>query len=224
MINQRKMSAFAKLFPSIPTKEWKQVNLDREFRESKFDMKTIDGQNQLLSKVSNNGTYYTFGGFREDRSLLWEGFEGDNQMIHLGVDFNNLSPGDKVASISDGVVFDILVDITPFNGWGTKIIIEDEKYYYLYGHLMNTTLSINQQIKRPSELVKHPSGLVKRGEIIGEIASSDKNGGWFPHLHLQIMEKKELNLNIREVDGYEFVKGTVKGVIDPMKLLYNKKD
>ena len=204
------MSAFDKLFPSIPKKEWKLIHLDREFRETKLDMKTIDGQLQLLSKVSNNGAYYTFGGFREDRSLLWEGFERDNRMIHLGVDFNNLSPGDKVASIADGVVFDILVDTTPFNGWGTKIIIEDEKYYYLYGHLMNTTLSINQQITS--------------GEIIGEIASSDKNGGWFPHLHLQIMDKKELNLNIREVDGYEFVKGTVKGVIDPMKLLYNKKD
>ncbi len=205
------MFRIQKLFPSIDhSKQWKQVNLDQEFRETKFDMKTIDGQNQLLSKVSNNGSYYTFGGFREDRSLLWEGFEGDNQMIHLGVDFNNLSPGDKVASISGGDVLDILVDTTPFNGWGTKIIIEDEKYCYLYGHLMNTTLSINQQIKT--------------GEILGEIASSDKNGGWFPHLHLQIMEKKELNLNIREVDGYEFVKGTVKGVIDPIELLYNKKD
>lgn len=195
------------LFPFInPRKGWKQVNLDEEFQKYKnLNMKNIEDQKKLLNIVSENDTFYTFGGFREDRSMLWEGFEGDNKMIHLGVDFNNLELGDIVASLSDGIVIDILVDITPFNGWGTKIIVEDENFYYLYGHLMNPFVKKWEKIKK--------------GHFLGVIASPEKNGGWFPHLHLQVMNKKELNVNIREVDGYEFVEGSVKGVVNPCQFL-----
>lgn len=196
------------LFPFIdPRIEWKEVNLNEEFIKDNRDlnMKLVSDQNKLVDNEK-----YTFGGFREDRTVLWEGFEGKGvNMFHLGIDFNNLQPGDIVASLSDGLVIDILIDESDFNGWGTKIIIESDEYYFLYGHLMNPF------VKMGNKIIK--------GDLIGVIASSDKNGGWFPHLHLQVMDKKEMIVDIKEVDGYEFVKGSIKGVVNPMMFISNLK-
>ena len=192
------------LFPSLPVTHWIQINLDDEFKKRQhLNMRSPDDQQTLLNELSQNGTVKTYGGFRENRSSIWEGFEPDHKtMIHLGIDFNNLNAGEKVASVSGGTVASIINDTTEFNGWGTKIIIKDNKYFYIYGHLMDPQIKLGD--------------LVKKGQIIGYIASSEKNGGWFPHLHLQMAEINSLNVNIENLDGYEFTQGEIKGIVDPL--------
>lgn len=108
------------LFPFVkPELPWLHVNLQREYLERKIgSMKNLVNQNELLDKVSVKGRYRTYGGFGEDRSKLWEGFEKHGQpMIHLGVDFNNLPVGQRVCSMSDGKVIHVLKDRGSFNGW-----------------------------------------------------------------------------------------------------------
>mgnify|MGYP000846118652 FL=1 len=198
---------FQLLFPKC-TGTWKEVNLNFEYISHfpELNMHKISDQLSLLEKVASKNKERTFGGFYEDRSQLWEGFEEDHKtMIHLGIDFNNLAPGTRVNSISDGKICSIFEDTSKKNGWGTKVIVDSEEHYFLYGHLMNVKLQQGDTISR--------------GTLLGEIGTPEVNGGWFPHLHLQVMKKKELNLPLVEVDGYEFFPGAVQGIVNPLDFL-----
>lgn len=199
------MSTFQKLFPKLVASDnWKPVNLDAEYRKRPhLNMKHIPDQLRLLDEVYQAMGARTYGGFRENRSAIWEGFEDSKTMIHLGVDFNNLEPGEPVASLTPGHVVHVLVDKSPFNGWGTKVIIATPTEYFLYGHLTNCPFREGDHLQA--------------GDLIGEIAPPEQNGGWFPHLHLQVMDKAKLNVPISQVDGYEFEAGQVSGVIDPLQ-------
>ena len=200
------MAIFAALFPRATQLPWIEVNLQKEAeKRPHLDMKKAVDQELLLFELSRGRTVRTYGGFYEDRTEMWKGFEEKaTKMIHLGVDFNNLDAGEVVASISEGKVIHVLVDESPFNGWGTKIIVEGEKYYYLYGHLM-------------FPLVRE-GDLVDKGQILGYIADSGKNGGWFEHLHLQVMNRNFLNVPVEQVDGYEFKPDEIKGVVNPLRI------
>ena len=198
------MSIFNELFPRIEPLPWVEINLAKEWaKRSHLDMKNVIDQELLLFELSRGRTVRTYGGFYEDRTELWKGFEKDaEKMIHLGIDFNNLDAGDVVASICDGKVLDVSIDRSEFNGWGAKIIIETEKYYIIYGHLMFPLIAAGDE--------------VSKGQILGYVADSGKNGGWFPHIHLQIMRKSGINIPILDVDGYEFIPDQVKGVVNPL--------
>jgi len=197
-----------RLFPTLKDTKWVQVNLDEEYKKRSLDMFNVDDQIRLLDELKKEHKANTYGGFREDRSAIWKGFESST-MIHLGVDFNNLEMDTPVASLAEGDIVQILQDPDKFNGWGTKVIVQSGSLFFLYGHLY----------KCPFQ----KGDTVKQGEIIGLIAPPSKNGGWFPHLHLQIMDSKKLNKFILTVDGYEFEKGEVSGLVDPLAWLQNSK-
>lgn len=205
------------LFPNLPVKPWKYVDLNAEFEKRRhLNMKHIPDQIQLLYEVSDQGQTYTYGGYGEDRTEIWKDFEpGGVKMWHLGVDYNNLPVGQEVGSVSDGVVVHILYDHSGFNGWGTRIMIRNEtpirdNIYYLYGHLSTTTLEVGQS--------------VTRGQIIGLIGDEAVNGGWFPHLHLQIMTDQFVKKfdHYEEIDGYDFARNVdeIEGLIDPNTLFH----
>jgi murein DD-endopeptidase MepM/ murein hydrolase activator NlpD len=194
---------FDKLFPEIKGILWCEVFMDAAFRERPYlDPKKPTDQAYLAP-------LYTYGGFKEDRSNIWSGFEPSDTMIHLGLDIQ-VKADTQVASLTNGTILDILEDSAKFNGWGTKIIVETslrqnnktKKYYVLYGHLYKPSVKIGQE--------------VKQGELLGLIAPPEYNGGWFEHLHLQVMDES-LNVPIREVDGYEFKKNSITGVINPFE-------
>lgn len=194
-----------RLFPTLKDTKWVQVNLDEEYRKRSLDMFNVADQIRLLDDLQQEHKANTYGGFREDRSTIWKGFESSNTMIHLGVDFNNVEVDTPVASLTTGDIVQVLQDPEKFNGWGTKVIVQTDDLYFLYGHLYKCPF------KR--------GDTVKQGETIGLIAPPSQNGGWFPHLHLQIMKAKELNKFVMTVDGYEFEKGQVMGLVDPLEWL-----
>lgn len=213
------------LFPNLEKKAWKTVNLNEAYMKHKpqLNMHHLQDQYTLLDNISHQKEFYTYGGFGEDRTDLWHGFEPDaKKMIHLGVDLNNLKVGQLVGSISDGVVVDVFVDPNKFNGWGGRVIVkspflmvnknicpEDENVYILYGHLQ-------------AEDLPRLGSIVKMGDVIGKIASGDSNGGWFEHLHLQIMLERYVKRfkTYREIDGYDFYSTDIlKELLDPMTVL-----
>lgn len=198
------------LFPGLPFRPWERVNLDTEYQKlDGLNMKHVIDQERLLLQVSNGGSVYTWGGFGEDRSELWKGFEPDRaRMIHLGIDFNNLPYAQLVASIIDGTVVDIWNDPSAFNGWGIRVMIRsaNTRYVYLYGHLAPTKVQVGD--------------IVSAGQIVSHLAPPDRNGGWFPHLHLQVMTDEYLDgfSSYRDVDGYEFARQVdeIPGLMDPL--------
>ena len=190
---------FNDLFPKIKDIIWCEVWMDAAFRERPY-LNPKDPHDQSLLAPN-----YTFGGFKEDRSCIWDGFEPADKMIHLGVDIQ-VPQNTELASLTDGTIIQVLVDESKFNGWGTKIIVQTElnnkTYYVLYGHLYKPNVKEGQKIKK--------------GEIIGLVAPPEFNGGWFEHLHLQTMDSS-LNVPINEVDGYEFKKNSITGILNPFE-------
>jgi len=129
------------LFPGLHVRPWHQINLDKEYERLNhkysisMDMKLLFDQKHLLFCTSGGNRVYTYGGFGEDRSIIWHGFEEKaEKMIHLGTDFNNLPVGQPVASLCSGTVVDIWNDDSTFNGWGGRIVIlepETNRYCFL---------------------------------------------------------------------------------------------
>src|ERR1700722_3165111 len=105
------------LFPGLPRRSWKPVNLNEEYlKRTQLCMRSVEDQNRMLQELSDDDACYCFGGFGEDRTELWKGFEpGNARMVHLGVDFNNLAVVQAVASLTAGEVVDVLHDESKFN-------------------------------------------------------------------------------------------------------------
>lgn len=185
--------------------QWIKVNLDEAYQKRSgpaLDMTKPEDQQKLIKEVS--GDKFSYGGFLEDRSAIWKGFESGR---HLGVDFNNLLPGEAVGSLFVGKVTHIIKDDTRHNGWGTRIIVTSKSgYCMLYGHLVNPQVAVGDTV--------YP------GQILGEIAPPETNGGWFPHLHLQYVEERLLKVPIDHVNlGYEDKENQGAGMLDPMELI-----
>ena len=201
----------------LPNNSWKHVNLNDLYLEktkmSPLDMKTQQDQDALLNYAKIKQNTRTYGGFGEIRKNIWNGFELDNPiMLHLGVDFNNLEPDTIVYHVMDGKVIHVMLDFTKFNGWGGRVIVYNEQkdLYVLYGHL------------NPSAL---PSlgAVVRKGESLGRLGSFEQNGGWFCHLHLQVMTHEFVNHfqgKLDKLDGYWMDNSVPKGVLDPMTVQF----
>jgi len=212
----RKVSIYT-LLPGLPKKPWKLIDLQEEFLQRKaaaaLDMHVLVSQDTLLRLASDDETVYTYGGFGEERTLLWEGFEKDAaHMVHLGVDFNNLPPGQAVAALESGSVVYVYADPTKFNGWGGRVIVRSTTgdRYVLYGHLQHSGLP-------------RLGAKVVVGDVLGKIAANTENGGWFSHLHLQIMSDAYVQQfkTLAEIDGYDFSRAVqeIVGIVDPLAVI-----
>ncbi len=218
-----------KILPNSINQTFEQVNLADEFMQV-FEaatptnpMNDIEKQEYLLSIVKEKyNTKYTFGGYLEDRSILWKGFEQSGTMIHLGVDINNLTIGDPVTLPCDGKLVHILKDKSKMNGWGGRLIFRlttpfNGASYLLYGHLDYSSWD-NLAIGRK----------FKAGDVVGYIGDSTVNGGWFVHLHCQLIKNEmwwlysDDLMDLDDLDGYllEDVHHAEEYSADPTDLLF----
>jgi len=215
------------LLPSVA--QATKVDLNAEYLKSPVNMFSTDEQCRFVAGISGNEV--TYGGFGEERSDLLAGFEKEAEenakaaaaaapevaprqrfrMTHLGIDINNLDVGQMVCSLTDGIVFHVLDDETAMNGWGTRIITFDgDDTYCLYGHLSKTT---------------HRAGdVIYKTDLIGRIGAPAENGGWFPHLHLQVMTSlymEDYRGRYTSIDGYSFYQkvSDLRGIVDPETFL-----
>lgn len=207
------MRRFSKLFPGAD-QCWTCVDLDEAYTRSPLfrhgiGLRDPNDQNALLDEISLNNRLSTYGGFGEDRSRLWAGFEPDHElMIHVGVDFNNLQPGQVVSSLTEGRVVHVLNDSAPFNGWGQRVMIQTGDLFFLYGHL-------NGQAGRQVKV----NDRVLPGTEIGHLGDASQNGGWFTHLHLQVMHQSYVNTTpFDAIDGYVFTRDLTQtaGILNPL--------
>jgi murein DD-endopeptidase MepM/ murein hydrolase activator NlpD len=135
---------------------------------------------------------YSYGGFLENRT----GKFGNEPMIHLGIDIT-VPVGTFVKVPSSCIVIHIMNDNLQSLGWGSRIVFKleqefDGSMYMIYGHLGNINVNVGDKLEA--------------GDIIGEIGNELVNGGWFPHLHVQLVNPELIKFypieDLDDMDGY----------------------
>jgi 4-aminobutyrate aminotransferase-like enzyme/Ser/Thr protein kinase RdoA (MazF antagonist) len=124
------------------------------------------------------------GRYLEDRRVYDSGaFEaelpGERRTLHLGVDVF-LPAGEPILAPLDGVVRDVAWRPAR-RDWGGIVVLDHEtpegiRFHTLYGHLDRASA---ERLARGDR--------VARGELVGRLGDEDENGGWAPHLHLQLL-------------------------------------
>ena len=196
----------SKLVPTLDLSQGIEVNLDAAAQEWLRRHHSPVGTNPLLepacagSMVSelhrSHGASFSYGGYLEDRSHLLRGTYLDETggHLHLGIDIN-ATEGTPVHAPYDAVVCDVFDDRGTPQGWGPRLILEPEDLscpLLVLGHL--TTSSFKRGDK------------VRAGEALAAIGAPPKNGGWFPHLHVQQIARSAVPEHQRDefasLDGY----------------------
>jgi len=121
---------------------------------------------------------YGIGRYNEKRPNMYTtDLYADGRDIHMGLDI--VAPtGDPVFPFFPGEIF--LAGYNPAPGdYGNVIVtchqLGNHRLWALYGHL--NAASIQE---------KKPGQALKIGEALGWLGETEENGGWAPHLHLQL--------------------------------------
>jgi murein DD-endopeptidase MepM/ murein hydrolase activator NlpD len=181
------MADYYPIFGSThPIDQWVVIDLSEHNPQLDFN-KTAEPEylDRFVRSHFNQHKTVAVGGYGEKRATyLSAGHfsdkpEADIRCIHLGIDLW-VEAGTKVYAPLDGVVHSFADNDLPFD-YGPTIILKHESptgsFFSLYGHLSVDSiegLTVGQAIKR--------------GELLAKIGTNDINGGWSPHLHIQIMK------------------------------------
>lgn len=175
------------LFPSLADRRWGYVNFGEESRLLDEDPKISDSEESLhwVNRLhARLGIEFSFGGYMEDRSFLMRNnYQKPGETWHLGIDYT-VPVGTQVYLPMDATLESSIIDPDQNGGWGGKLIFRTARHFLIFGHMGN--------------LVTETKGY-KAGDAIGVIAPFDRNGGWFPHLHVQAVAD---HLDPEAVDGY----------------------
>ena len=137
---------------------------------------------QIERKMREEGAEAGIGRYAEVR-LAYQGAQyetgSQRRTVHLGVDVFQ-PPGSPVFAPLDGVARSVADYDAPYD-YGPTVLLEHApedgpSFCTLYGHLSRASIR---------EL---PVGsTVRAGEKIGVVGTSEENGGWAPHAHVQIV-------------------------------------
>lgn len=194
------------LFPQLANYRWGYLDINEvAFKFSKI-IESKDGKNifldqDFLYKVIKlvheiKEISHSYGGWLEDRSFVWSGhYQKPEESFHYGIDLT-VPEGSAVYMPIDGELVDLFVDGDQDGGWGGRLTCSTDKGFLILGHLC--------------EMIYHKK-TIKKGDYIGKVAPKAINGGWWPHLHVQLM--REL---IVGVDGYgRMYEGIEKDFLNP---------
>ncbi len=194
------------IFPTLQGQPKAEVNLNllaiEWFKEHPIEE---GGQNPFLDPESCEkiiadhhkklGIAYSYGGWMEDRGTLWKGSYLDEQSnyMHVGIDINALADT-PIAMDMHGEVVRIDDDFPEEGGWGPRVIVRltDSPFFLIYAHLNE---SIGCKV----------GDMLSPGTIFASIGRPPHNGGWFPHLHVQVLSPEAyatLADNAESIDGY----------------------
>lgn len=149
---------------------------------------SIEQQKALVERAHNQfGLDASYGGWMEHRGHLWQGtyLEEKSTWVHLGVDVN-VPEGTIVYCPWHARVLAIKKDRDKDGGWGTRVILQRESKadgpdVLIFGHLTN----IRPAIKVGVEI--YPK------YVLGEVGTPENNGGWYPHLHVQMVSAQAID-------------------------------
>lgn len=172
--------------------KWAKVNLNSLYVEAvgglpPDDSPALDPKwcEEMMAKLhADLGVDLTYGGYMEDRTDLWSGSyltlrHEKTPIIHLGVDYN-VPEGSPVYLPAESKLILLEADGDQEGGWGGRAIYRsltpydgDRHLYTIYAHLHKLEGRVGE--------------VRGKGEVVGVVAPVEKNGGWYPHLHVQCM-------------------------------------
>ncbi len=146
----------------------------------RFDMAALESH---VDAIAREGV--VMGRYAEPRliytspAFIHEGATGrERRTVHLGLDVF-MPAGSVVCAPYEGVLIDKAIRADDLDYGGVLVLEhrthEDAVFYTLYGHLAHNAG------------LHHAVGdRVAAGDPIGVVGAPDENGGWPPHLHLQL--------------------------------------
>ncbi len=172
------------------------------------------------------GLRWSHGGWMEDRSILRRGSYLDKEKLylHLGIDLN-VNPGTAVHTTSHGVIVYVGDDKESFGagGWGKHCILymDDVRMALLYAHLGYIAVMVGME--------------VVPGTPLSTVGDTHENGGWRPHLHMQLVRMppecvhwttKRWGRFSEEIDGYarlDSLAESARRYPDPTPLIFGNR-
>ncbi len=199
---------FRSLFPDLPDGVWTQVDFNalamRDF--------PVNATNPLLNAdfceawekeiFQARQATYGYGGYGENRAILWrDHYHQQGKTWHLGTDFY-VPVGTTVATPVPLQVMTHRVDPEPDGGWGGQVIARIAAgpytdYGLIFAHLDTPN----------AEKFLTPSTHLPAHTVLGNLGGHRVNGGWSPHLHLQLVHPNQLKTYTTQaalyaLDGY----------------------
>ena len=139
----------------------------------------------ILNELKNSGMKWGIGKYLEERRNILRGsinIINEKRIYHLGLDI--IVPFNSVLFCPlDGYVYRLDKEIEKGNYGGYLIIkhqTKNQTFYSLYGHL-----------KTPHKVKLGDK--VCSGQKLGRIGKESDSGGWFCHLHLQVITQKAMD-------------------------------
>jgi 4-aminobutyrate aminotransferase-like enzyme/Ser/Thr protein kinase RdoA (MazF antagonist) len=130
-----------------------------------------------LSELAEIPEGLSIGRYGEERAIYrgpqYRDAEGRARTIHLGTDLFQPA-GATVRAPFAGAIEDVAVREEPYD-YGGVLVLRHEGFWTLHGHL------------DPASIAHwSPGDAVAAGDAIARLGAEDVNGGWPPHLHLQL--------------------------------------
>lgn len=132
-------------------------------------------------KLLEAGTNWAISAFGEPRERMFRALDcdqmvGEGRFYHLGVDFW-LPAGSNIYAPLGGTIVESGYE-SGFGNYGGFVCVKHSQFnkpiYTFYGHLDPVTvLEVGQ--------------VITSGDVIGKLGNMQNNGGYFYHLHLQVL-------------------------------------
>ena len=134
-----------------------------------------------LAAIPDPGTPWTLGRYGEHRGIYTQALFDGSRTVHMGLDLGG-PVGTPVHAPLAGTV--LHAGYNPADGdYGYVVVTqhrwEGEPIWILLGHLSKATLAQSPVGKSFSP-----------GTILGWFGSIDENGGWPPHVHIQLSRQR----------------------------------
>lgn len=186
IIEETKLTAFRNFCENTvrsPQGYWTEVNITQAAKQPRDKLWLDD-----LEASYNSGIC---GGYLEDRSAVFDARHDKGKAIHLGVDFwAHAYTTVRFPYGFAGKVLSVTNSKTK-GGWGGRVDIAFEYngkiLVAIFAHLGSIRVEAGQTMEK--------------GQIIGYIAATENNGGWKPHLHLQVMTQDYYH-SVPDFDAY----------------------
>ena len=136
----------------------------------------------IAERIRRAGAAFAIGAYGEDRAIYtgprFRTADGRRRSLHLGVDLFT-DAGTAIRAPLAGVVHATATNADPLD-YGGVVVLEHATpdgvpFWTLLGHL------------GPSSIVHAVGERVDAGETVGTLGEAHENGGWPPHLHLQLL-------------------------------------
>lgn len=126
---------------------------------------------------------WSVGRYDEVRGIYTQALFSGGRCVHMGVDLGGPA-GVAVHSFADAEVI-LAGDNAQPGDYGPTLVtaqaLGDRTLYALYGHLSRASLARSPVGRR-----------VRAGEVLGWLGEPEENGGWPPHVHLQLCWERPL--------------------------------